>query len=204
MDKYLTYIDMGRAGLTVEEVISTIRHKQTQLKATTGSGFDLVIDDYPGILTTSYFDGKKAEHRITQDYIYRQFVQLALEERFHVILAAQTNREGSKINRGQDHERHRLLTLEDIAEAFGISQSATNFITLNRSERDKHRNRMTFYVCKSRSSSTGWAVVTQTDFNKSLTHGPTLKAVAYHSSMSPDESIEKFLENNDGQDVSYS
>lgn len=193
----LTYLPIHRSGVTVEEVVSIIRTRQNQRIGLKGKGYDLLVVDYPGVLTTELAKGGKLEERQSQAYIYRQFVQLALEERFHCLVAAQTNREGSKANRKGD----RLLTLEDISEAFGIAMSATNSITLNRDETAMSANRATFYICKSRSSDTNWAVACRSDYSRSMTHGDALGGTAYRGSGTMLDRIESLLENYKGRDV---
>jgi replicative DNA helicase len=201
----LTFLHMVRPGLTAEEVVSVIRINQNQKKAINGRGYDLVIVDYPGILH-SETKHLKMEFRQMQDVVYRQFVQLALEEKFHCIVAAQTNRDGSRNNRGGFKAlgvkpETRLLTLEDIHESFAIVHSATTVITLNRSDASKAKGLMTFYVCKSRSSETGWAVVCETEFHKSLTHHLASRATAYRGSSSPEEQLENLLNAHSGKDI---
>lgn len=199
----LVYLSMNKPGLTVEEVVSVVRMHQARRMALTGKGFDLLVVDYPQILTTEEAKHGNLVGREIQDRVYRQFVQLALEEKFHALLAAQTNREGSKINRHTADET-RLLIFEDVAEAFAICMSATNIITLNRSPSDMTANRMTFYVCKSRSSDVGWAVVCRTDFSRSLSHSVELGATAYRGSDTMADRIENLLQTHLNGDIPLS
>lgn len=201
MTKNLTYISMNKSLLTVEEVVGVIRTHQNRRIALTGKGYDLLVVDYPQILTTDMARAGKLEVRQIQDYVYRQFVQLALEENFHALLAAQTNREGSKVNRSIDEGR--LLTFEDVSEAFAIAMSATNIITVNRSPRDMAANRITFYVCKSRSSDVGWAVVCRSDFGHALTHSVELGATAYRGSDTMPDKIESLLSTHQNKDIPF-
>jgi replicative DNA helicase len=193
MNKYLTYISMTKPGLTVEEVVSIIRSHQSRRKAQTGAGYDMLVVDYPAILTTEMAKFGKLELRQSLEIVYRQFVQIALEEKFHALLAAQTNREGSRVNRNTGGEEGRLLTHEDIAEAYAIAMSATNIITVNRDTRAQQGGYLTFYLCKSRSSSVGWAVVCKSDFSKAMTHSNQLGATAYQGSHTMPDRMQKLL-----------
>lgn len=202
LKNFMTYIAMNRPGLTVEEVVSMIRHHQAHRKATNnGKGYDLLVVDYPAILTSEQNRGGKLEYRQAQDYIYRQFVQLGLDEKFHVLLAAQTNREGSKVNKNSGDEYGRLVQLEDIAESYAITNSATNLITINRSPEAQEKNRVTFFICKSRSSDTGWAVVCKSDFAKATSHGESMGGIAYRNSDSMNDRVDKWLANHLNQDI---
>jgi len=202
MSKHLTYLSMNKPLLTVEEVIGVIRTHQMRKRAQTGKGFDLLVVDYPQILTTEMARSGMLEVRQIQDYVYRQFVQLALEEKFHALLAAQTNREGSKINRSTGSDS-RLLTFEYVSEAFAIAMSATNIITVNRSPQDMAANRITFYVCKSRSSEIGWAVVCRSDFGHALTHAPDMLSTCYRGSDTMPQRIEGLLEQFKDKEVPF-
>lgn len=199
----LTYLSMNTPGLTVEEVVSVIRNHQNKLKTTseTAQGFDLVVIDYPAILGTEMARGGKFEVRHIYDYVYRQFVQLALDEKFHCLVAAQTNRNGSKVNRNIEGEENRLLTLEDFAESFAIAMAATNVITVNRDEKAKGNNVITFYICKSRSSETGIAIACKSNFSYGISHSNELGGTAYRSSQSMSDRIASFIEQYKGKDT---
>lgn len=199
LDAKLDYIHMPKVSQTVEDAVSTVLMMQANRKAKTGKGYDMLVVDYPGIFSAAAADGARWEFRQIQDYIYRQFVQLGLEEKFHVLVAAQTNREGSKINRGQGTKR--LLSVEDIAEAFGICMSATNVLTLNRSTKAAAENRLTFYVVKSRSSETGWAVTCRSDYSRCMTHGNELGATAVRGEASNDDIIDALLKQYPNRDI---
>lgn len=192
LDTYLTYVPMNKAGLKIAEVESVIRRKQEELMAKNGGqGFSLVIDDYPAKLHASSSDVNA--RRIVETMIYDYFVQLALEYKFHSLVAIQTNREGSKINKGMGDES-RLLTPEDVAETFGVPQIATNVITLNRNMASQAANRMTLYVSKSRSSETGFAVVARTCFANCITHWDKLGSTVYRGTSTMDDRIEELMQ----------
>jgi hypothetical protein len=202
INKHLTFVHVTKQGFTVEECIGIIRSMQALRKAQYGVGYDLLCVDYPGILDTERARGGKYEYRQVQDYIYRQFVQLALEEKFHCLAAVQTNREGLKITSGEsEHSTRRLLTPEHISEAYAIAMSATTILTLNRDPVAAAQNRLTWYICKSRSSATGWAVTCRSDYSRATTHSPKLPATAYLGSSTMNEQIETLLQNYSGRDI---
>lgn len=172
-----TYIPYNRAGMKVEDVIPIIRRAQEERRAKTGKGYDLLVVDYPAKLTTEQQSRGTLALRNSIEIVYDYYVQLALEYKFHALLAIQTNREGSKVNKGEN--TNRLLMMEDVAEAFGTMMIASNVITLNRSPRAKKEGWLTFYVDKSRSKTTGTAVVARTNFAASMTHSDKLGAFGY-------------------------
>lgn len=186
----LTYIPFNKAGMKVEDVVPIIRRAQEDRKSKTGKGYDLLVVDYPAKLTTEQARGSLAMRNVL-DIVYDFYVQLALEYGFHSLLAIQTNREGSKVNNGMN--TNRLLMMEDVQEAWGPMTSASNVITLNRSPNAKKKNRMTFYVAKSRSSETGIAVVARTNFSKGLTHSEDFGAVGYVGTSTMEATIDTFL-----------
>jgi hypothetical protein len=198
----LTFIHFQRPGVTVEEVVGSVRIHQQRSKAQTGKGYDLFINDYPAILTTDQAKNVRMERRTKDAIVYRYIVDLAGEEGFHAIMAAQTNREGSKMNSrsGEYRRKNSLLTLDYIQESYEITNSATNLITLNRSPEDQARNLMTLLFCKSRSSETNWAVTCQTLFAHARTHGPTMKATAFRGTEGL-EQIESAIQDFNGVDV---
>lgn len=193
----LTFVPYNKAGATVEEVESIIRKKQDAMCARNGGrGYDLVICDYPSKLSTKQMGNVDLQFRHVNAMVYEYFVQLALEFNFHALLAIQTNREGSKKNRGKANDKSgtsMLLGMEDVSESFGPMMVATNVISINRTEKDAAQDRITFYISKSRSNETGWAVVCRSDFARAMTHSTRLGSVYYRSSHSPTERIDQFI-----------
>lgn len=193
----LTYIPYNKAGMTVENVVPIIRRAQEERIARTGKGYDLLVVDYPAKLTTSQLSGANLQLRTSIDIVYDYFVQLALEYKFHSLLAIQTNREGSKVNKGQN--TNRLLTMEDVMEAWGPMASASNVITLNRGPMAQLKNRITFYVCKSRSAEVGRAIVAKSNFAHGLSHAPSLGHTGYFGTSTMEATIDAFLQTHNGQ-----
>lgn len=205
--RYLTYVPMNRPGLTVEEVIAVIRRRHEERVTKFGEGgYKLLVNDYPANLTTERARGGQLQRRQIDDYIYGDFVQLALELKFHALLAIQTNREANKINsrinNGATHDGdYRLLQMEDVAESFGPMMRATNVITVNRSPRDEERGRVTFYICKSRTSEKGIAIVCKSKYACCKTHSNDFGAAWYRGYASMTERIETLLEQYKGNQI---
>jgi hypothetical protein len=163
-----TFVPFFEPGATVEDVSAVIEQYQEKRKSTTGSGYDLLIDDYPAKLTTKTAAGGHLQFRHIQEAVYNYFVQLGLKHEFHVLVALQTNREASKKNRksGAYGAGDALVTLEDAAEAWGPICSAATVISLNRDPTDAENEVVSLLLCKSRSSETGVVVVANSDYTR--------------------------------------
>lgn len=195
LDRHVVYLPMNKAGLTVEEVVATIRQLQEQHVTAWGKGFDLVIDDYPAKLisaTMGAFSGS-GHKRNLDEHVYNQFVQLALEYNFHCILFQQVNRTGAKVNRGVKAEgsiQHRLLVPEDAHESYGPSQIATNTVTINRGPTDELRGFTTLHLCKSRSQVKGLSVVCKGNWKNATSHDKNLGCFWYYGSVPLGEALD--------------
>lgn len=200
MDRNLTYIPYNKAGMAVEDVIPVIRRAQEDLAAKNGKGYDLLVVDYPAKLTTTRAAKGNLPRREIDRIVYDYYVQLALEYNFHALLAIQTNREGSKVNNGKED---RLLTMEDVSESWGVMEMATNVITLNRSPEAKQRERLTYYIAKSRSNETGIAVVCKSDYATATTHSDELGATWYSDQRTMEDRIDNLLEQYKNQPIPY-
>ncbi len=199
VDRHLVYIPWNHPGMTVEELVPVIERRQEERRAKyNGKGFDLLVDDYPGKLSTEYAKGGRLEQRNVDAKVYDYFVQLGLKHRFHVLAAIQTNREGSKANRDDT----RLLTMEDVRESWDTMTMATNVITLNRDARAQAQNRITFYIAKSRSSRIGRAVVCRSNYGASLTHDENLGATWYYGTMSLSDHVNNYIDRFRGKEIS--
>lgn len=177
LKRFFTHVRFVKAGATVEEVEGIYRRKQDEAIARTGKPFDIHINDYPGKLITSMARGGWMRRQI-DDYVYGYIGQLGSEYGTHTLMPVQTNREGSKINSGigpkgalTEEQSKRLLVKEDVNEAFGVPQAASNLITVNRGPVAKRRGFVTLYIDKSRSAETGVAVVCKSAYDRSITHG---------------------------------
>jgi replicative DNA helicase len=199
VERYLVYIPFNEPGMTVEELVPIIERRQEERRAKyDGKGFDLLVDDYPGLLTSKSASGGRLEQRNLDSLVYNYFVQLGLKHRFHVLCAIQTNRDGSKANRDDS----RLLTMEDVRESWDVMCKATNVITINRDKVAESRNRVTYYISKSRSGRTGRAVVCRTNYGATLTHSEQLGATYYYGSQSLADHIDNYLERFKGKEIS--
>jgi replicative DNA helicase len=193
IQRHLTYIPLNKAGLTVEQVAAVIRKKQEALMAqNTGRGYDLLVDDYPAKLTVPGMSNGKLSRREKDDESYNYFVNLGLEYKFHVLCAIQTNREGSKVNAGIGGA-DRLLRMEDVMESWGPMTAATNVISINRDPAAEAKGRVTFYICKSRSSEKGVAVVCRSNYSHSITHSNDLGGAWYRGETTMADKIDTLL-----------
>jgi len=173
LQRFLVLKPMFKAGLTVEEVAANVDKFQDIRAMTTGKGFDLFIDDYGAMLYSGQNARGHMQPRQVIEDVYKNFVQMGLQYKFHVLSAIQTNREGSKVNRkvGSYQDDMRLLQMEDVMEAWGPMTAASNVISLNRTVEDANANKITMHGCKSRGGETGWSVVCNTNYNVCRTHG---------------------------------
>jgi hypothetical protein len=180
----LVYYPYNRTEMVIEDVIPIIRRQQEKRVTLRGKGFDLLVSDYPSKLFSRRGSQGSMLPHVEKGYIYDQFVQLAIEFNFHSLVAVQTNREGYKTNnRNANAENSRLLTIDDVADAYVISNLVTNFISINRSPVDAQQDRVTFYVCKSKNSKTGRAIVARSAYGSRITHDEALGSIAYDDSV---------------------
>lgn len=179
--RYLVYVPMNKPGQTVEEVAAAIERHQDRRRLTYGRGFDLLVNDYPAKLTTTQAKEGHLQLRHIQEIVYNQFVQMGLHHKFHVLVAVQTNREGSKVNRRMGTFKHetRLLHMEDVMESWGIMTAAATVVSINRTAQDAEMNKLTYLLCKSRSGDVGWAVVCNTDYSRCRIHANDLGCFWY-------------------------
>ena len=193
--RHLVYIPINKAGLTIEDVAARIERAFDEFGTKTGEKFDLIVDDYLAKLHTVQNAKGHLERRQMDEIIYNYAVQIALDKEAHFLTAIQTNRDGSKVNRRGKGQEDRLLTLEDVSESWGPMTSATNVISLNRDPIAKARGRLTYYICKSRSSETDWAVVCKSNFAACQTHHNDLGATWYRGTSTMTERIDELFKN---------
>jgi hypothetical protein len=191
LKRYLVYIPLNKAGLTVEEVDVVIRKRQDEWASKhNGEGFSLLVDDYPAKLSTK---NDKMNRREKDEHIYNWFVQLGLEYKFHSLLAIQTNREGSKVNRHEKGEK-RLIQMEDVMEAWGPMTAATNIVSINRDPLMEAMDLVVFSILKSRSSKKHWAICCKSNFANSITHSDELGATWYRGTSTMTDKLQGFLD----------
>ena len=171
IDNHITYIHYSKAmGMYLEDVIEEIKIRNTSHKLKFGTGYDLIVNDYPAKLRSRSMGQQKAKKNEELAYIYDTFNLLAGELRSHILVAAQTNREGYKMNKNAD-EGDEYLDIDNLAESYGIGTNMPNMISLNRSPEDKRLEQLSVTVIKSRDTMTHSTFHTKTDFGKALTHG---------------------------------
>ncbi len=193
MDQHCVHISRNIAGQTVEEVGAIIRQHQENWGEAHNKGFDIFLDDYPAKLTTVQAFGGKFDPYQAKGHVYDYFVSLAGEMNWHSIVPDQTTMEGSKINKGISKEASRLLQQEDIGRGWEPVKTATNIFTINRSPDAQALGYMVWQLCKSRSSATGLAIVTKSDFNWTVTHSNDLGWISYLGQEERKGQIKKIL-----------
>jgi replicative DNA helicase len=202
LQKYLKYIPYNKAGkMIVEEIIPIIRNTQEERVANNnGKGFDLLAVDYPAVLTTQLAYRGNLQKRNIDDIVYNNYIQLAFEYKFHSLLAIQTNREGSKINKGQNGVK-RILSVEDVQESFGPLQSVANVLTLNRSPEYEKNEYMVLGIAKSRTNKKNTAVFAKTNFTHCVAFSNELGGFSWAGSKCPDGNIDNILKEYNGMFV---
>jgi hypothetical protein len=178
INRFLTYLSINRAGLTVEEVSGIIRkYQERRMAEHNGVGYSLVIDDYPAKLTTVMAQHGNLQKRNIDGIVYNYFVQLALEYNFHSLVAIQTNREGSKVNKKLTSDR--LLYMEDVQESWEAMAPITNVISINRDPVAEMLGFVTYNLCKTRTTKKGYAAICKSDYGRCRTHSDDLGATYY-------------------------
>ena len=181
LHEYLVFAPHIRSGqMTAEDVVAKILKINSNLKAKINKGFDLIVDDYPGVLKSKEYSNKKTEAWDERRNVYFQLMTCMKEIGAHGVFPVQTNREGFKQGRNRDGK---FVDLDGTSGAFGITCDASNVISLNRSEKDRQENTMVFYVAKCRQAMNGYAYLTKIDLPICRTHHPSLKG----TTLSPGE-----------------
>ena len=162
---YYEYIKPGK--MFCEDVIDMIEAKHEQLKQDTGSGFDLVIVDYPAKTKSREMGKGQIKDHDMQTYVYEQYRLLARKFQFHCVAPAQTNREGSKANK----EESTYMEMENIAGSYGIGQLADLLISINRNKDDIRDMQVRFLVGKTRQGERNKIYISETRYDLGRTHG---------------------------------
>ena len=165
VDKFKYVAMMNPGGTYIEDVVDQIQQLQFDRIKKTGKGFDLVISDYPARLLTRSL-GRNEETRNKMYFIYGQFADLAAKHGFHALVAVQANRAGARA--GRDNER--ALYIEDVAEAWGVPQIATNFICIGQSDEDQKVHKIKFHIDKARHTQRGKLVICDSQFDCFRSH----------------------------------
>ena len=195
LQRYFTMVDMIGPDYTVEQVVALIRNENEKHRALYGRGYDLVIDDYPANLNCENISRQEKRYNV-EAKIYNTLYHLAAEEHFHLLVPIQANREGARVARRENGE-DRFLVPTAVKECWGAMCDATNIISLNRNPADMAEDRVTYFICKSRSSKTEIAVVCQSNFSLYTTHSDDLKngygCTFYSGSCSKPDKIKQLL-----------
>ena len=213
IDKYLTFHPIIKAGNCVEDVIGVIRKLNDERKKQRyvedkewdgRTGYDLLINDYPDVLTSNLAAKGQLTKRERVGVVYGHFVDLDGELGMHGFFPQQVNREANRINRGTHKDQEtRLLDKEDASESFEPVMRATNIITLNRTPYHESVNMVLYKICKSRSGETGDVIVCQSDYAKTRTHGFGMKVTKYKDgTTSADKAIQLLLNGKEKSDSS--
>lgn len=162
VEKYIRIKEMRKVGIAIEEVYSYAKATKKEWD------FDLLIDDYGAILSSSSMKFKEKRHVLT--HIWETFSLMSSELKIAIVTIAQFNREAVKVNR----EGSKVLRSENVSEAIGISQHSDNIITLNRSSEDALKNNVTLCLDKTRETEAGLLIECVTDFKTSRVWDPNL------------------------------
>lgn len=185
LDKHLKYLPYNKPGMTIEEVVPIIVSNQEEWVSNhDGKGFDMLVSDYPALLTTEIAKRGNLQKRNVDQVVYNNYVQMALEYKWHSLLAIQTNREGSKINKGLSGD-DRLLVMEDVKESWDPIAEASNVLTLNRGPKEIANNTIIYNVAKCRSNKTGIAIFAKSNFAHCKTHSESLGGTEYSGTNRP-------------------
>lgn len=198
LGKHITYLPLNKVGLTVEEVLELINQYNQRQILETGTGFDMIVDDYPSRLTLAR--GVRWEKRQIIEEIYQQFAQLALDLDCHVLTAMQVNREGNKINKrvGAYENASRLLSMENSSESFAPMMLARLVMTINRTPFDVEKNLVTFLCAKTKQGAADQAITMECFYDKSLSFTDKSKCFWYRGDVSVSKFAEEILRNNNG------
>ena len=126
------------------------------------------------------------------------FIQLALVQKFHIILPVQTNREGYKVNRSDDK---RFIDMGDAAESFGIMAEASNVITINRSTGIADKNLICYHVTKCRSKRIGCSYLSETRLDIARTHHPSFRSMAMPPGMTVETALATWVKQDNDQRI---
>lgn len=172
---YLIFLPWQKAGkMFVEDLGEEIKRIELEMKAKTGVGIDLIIDDYPKLLKNKM----KAENDRTRlENTYQYFNDLARELNIVTVYAVQANRSAAKLMKNGEAEQ--AIGLEDAGESYGISQNAMAALSLNRSKEDSDRKILRISIPKARDSGMNNMVITRSAYNECVLYGDPLMFAEY-------------------------
>jgi replicative DNA helicase len=172
LKKYAVMKFMYGSETTVEEVRDWLFMKKREFD------YDLIIDDYGQFIRTRV---KTEGERFTQSIVYRTLKQIGLQTSSAVLSVAQGNRMAQKVaKRGVDY-----LRSTDLAECFEIARTASNLITLNRSDEMIEKNELVYFLEKNKNGKVNIAVKCNTDYSRCITHDSTSLGMYLANSLNP-------------------
>lgn len=179
IEKNLTFIHWVKSGqMYVENVLAEARRLHLELKAKNGMGFDVFIDDYPQKLET------RTKHELTRSkiaYVYEQFNVFAGEMNIAMVYAVQVNRNAAKQMKSGEAESS--VSLEDVGEAYAVSQNANMAVSLNRNPDDVQAGVLRIAVIKARDNSQNQMLFTRSAYNECVLYGDGEKFTTYGQSL---------------------
>lgn len=150
--KFIRIKEMRFVGVTVEDVYAYSKSVKKEW------GFDLLIDDYGGILKSTKVNYK--EKRQTLGHIWETFNLISAELDIAIVTIAQFNREAIKKNR----EGKAVLRSDNVSEAADIIFHSDTILTIMRSPQDILDQNLTVCLDKSRRTQAGLLVKCRSDF----------------------------------------
>lgn len=181
LERQVSHLHYAKAGKMWVESVSEIIRAAHQDAVAVGRPYDLMVIDYPSRLRFNDGISNSDNLFVEKGRVYEHFHLLAKEMDVHVIMPAQTNREGVKrSNSGKDGD----VGIADIGTSLQIAQDSDNIIAINRSGEDIAGERIRLQVIKSRSTKTGGTFISKTFMEAGRTHGLDLPAILVPSGRS--------------------
>jgi replicative DNA helicase len=200
--EHLVYMPMIKAGLNIEDVGDSVRRAIDRFMAKhNGKTIDLVVDDYLARCTSIQNGRGQFQKRERDQVVYEYGSSLAGECYIHLLTGIQVNRKGNEINRGVKGAEKRLLVPEDVSESYGTMMVATNILSLNRTPTAQANERLTFLICKSRSSETHVAITCGTSYPTCCTHNNTMGSTWYRGVSTMEERLDELMGQYEGVQI---
>lgn len=201
------YLYLPKAGLTVEEVVATVRRRNDERRAKNGGrGYRLFVDDYPQKLTAKQVHG---DLRHIQAYVYQQLFAVTRELGFHSLFLIQANRAGNVMARGREAtggrgqvSRPRWLSSGDMKEVFDPACDCDNMLSINRPPEFEKSDTVVYFFEKLKGSMyRGWSAACESRFGWALAHAPEMRATLFRSEWAEAEDVRGWLRDYDGKAV---
>ncbi len=145
------------ASITPQDIFRDYRRVKYALKAETGDDrVDVVIVDYGDQLLPRRHKSEK-RHELAE--IFTDLAGFAQKEQIHVITATQANR---------DALRRRIVTLENMSEAYAKSHPAANVLALCQSSAEYHLGQFRLAVLKQRRGIKNYIIPMKVHYDRQL------------------------------------